>query len=312
MERFLTYNHYIKRKYGKKGYRISIDAGFSCPNRSSDRLSGGCTFCDEAGSRPARLSATDAVSEQIQKGLNLARKKYNAEVFFLYFQSFTSTFAPLSVLDRIYSSALKEAPFKELIVSTRPDCLPEETLDLLCKIRDQYNIDLWIELGLQSIHDDTLLRINRGHDFQTFKDTWKRLKNRGIKGTIHLILGLPGENESRIKETITTVAALKPDGLKFHNLHIPEKSLMYQEFLAGEIPVMSNSRYIRLVAWAIERLPPETVIIRIATDTPISRSGRYPGLVWNKQQYYGELETLLLKKDSRQGLYYENSPSVSG
>jgi radical SAM protein (TIGR01212 family) len=309
MELFRSYNQYVRERYGKKGWRISVDSGFSCPNRSADRKSGGCTFCDPSGSRPVYLDDEQTLWQQIDTGIALAKRKYKAEMFFLYFQSYTSTYASSDKLEALYESALSRADFRELIISTRPDCLPEETINLLKNLKARHSLEVWVELGLQSIHDKTLERINRGHDYRQFLESFAKLKAAGIKVAIHLILGLPGENDSDIKMTLAALSELRPDGIKYHNLHIPEASPLFCEFSLGELPLIGNRHYLELVAWSIERLPPETIILRLTTDTPSARSGRIPGHFWNKQKFVNELNALLAGRGSFQGAHYNESVS---
>lgn len=312
MHLYRSYNQYIQDTYHQKGYRISIDGGFSCPNRSQDRTTGGCTFCDASGSRPEFLGNLQSIENQISSGIERVIKKHKARIFFLYFQSYTSTFGTVSKLREIYHSALQQAPFKELIISTRPDCLDDKTVALLVETGKIFNIPVWVELGLQSVHNKTLKRVNRGHDYQQFLEAYSLLKTAGINCAVHLIYGLPGEEESDMQQTLLTVAGLDPEGIKFHNLHIPTEAPLYQEFSQGELPVISNERYIQLLAWSIERLPPHTVIMRISTDTPSSRSGRYPGLVWNKFRYIQSLENLLVARGTGQGSHYQKAPPDYG
>ena len=213
---FRSYGSYLTEKYGKRAYRVGVDAGFSCPNRENGRSGFGCTFCDEAGSRAAYIRndngsypesaafkpcglpgyppgySAEAVRSQIDRGIAFLRSRYRAEVFLLYFQAYSGTYAPPEILKRIYDDALASAVFSELIVSTRPDCLDEKKADLLASYR-RPDFDVWCETGLQTIHDKTLLAIRRGHTYADFLKSYRLLKERNIKTAVHLIFGLPGE-----------------------------------------------------------------------------------------------------------------------
>ena len=297
---FLSYSEYIRERYGCKGYRVSVDAGFSCPNRSGDRMSGGCSYCDSAGSRSPYILNETTLKEQISTSLKYLKYKYKAEVFFLYFQAYTNTFAPVDVLRRIYTAGLQEGPFRELIVSTRPDCLDREKIDLLCEFQDR-GYDIWLELGLQSAHNETLERINRGHTAEDFFHTVSMIRQVGLKWTVHLIFGLPGEDRKDILDTVKQVAELSPDGIKIHNLHIPERSAMFKEYLLGELSFPGPERHIQYLADALELLPEKTVIMRISTDTPPGRSGCYPGYFPDKNRLYELLNEELKKRGTKQG-----------
>ncbi len=302
-EMFLSYSTYLKNKYGKAAYRVSIDGGFSCPHRNSDG-SGGCSYCDELGAvavyqrsheasmaHPPHAGNISSLSSsrlferglpveqrkkwiirQIDDGMTFLKRRYGASLFLLYFQAFTGTYAPVAQLKELYDFALSRASFKELIVSTRPDCVSRSVADLLASYRTPV-FDVWVELGLQSSHDKTLSRINRGHDRAAFEKAFSRLRDRGLKITVHLIFGLPGEGRKEIMETIDYIVSLKPEGIKIHNLHIPVGTALFTEYLMGELTVPSGYRHLAYVLEALERLPPEIIIHRLTCDTPPHRLG---------------------------------------
>lgn len=307
-ERFRQYSKYLKKKYGVPAYRVSLDAGFSCPNRGKTRENPGCTYCDEAGSRAGYLHGREEIPplgdqnelhRQIQRGIAFMRKRYGAEVFLLYFQAFSNTFAPVEKLKDIYDRALGLAPFRELIVSTRPDCLDIEKADLLASYKND-DRDVWVELGLQSARTETLQRINRGHDFNDFERAYELLRIRGIKKTVHLIFGLPGEGWQEMEETVRAVASLRPEGIKIHNLTLPEGTLLFQEYLKGELILPSAPRHLVYLAKAVELLPPETIIMRLTCDPPRGKQS-LPVNFWGKQKVYRLLEKELCRRGSFQG-----------
>ncbi len=304
-EPFKSYSKYLKNKYGGPIYRIGVDAGFSCPNRGKNRKNPGCTYCDEDGSRAPYIGGEIDIKKQVEGAITFLKKRYKAKQYILYFQAFSSTFAPVSKLKKIYDYGLSLAPFRELIVSTRPDCINEAKADLLFEYR-RLGIDVWVELGLQSASDKTLKLINRGHTVDRFTEAYNILRQREIKIAIHLIFGLPGENEKNILDTVKFVSKLKPQGIKFHNLHIPVKTQIYKEFKRGEIPVLSDRRHIEYLIKAIELLPPETVIMRLTTDTVPSKLSS-PKHFLNKATFYETIRKKMIALDTWQGKKYKNS-----
>ncbi len=302
---FRQYSQYLKEKYGETVYRIGVDGGFSCPNRGKDRNSPGCSYCDVYGVRAAYIGESfQTMEEQIRKSAAVMRRRYKAEKYILYFQAYSSTWAPVEDLKKIYDHGLGLDNFVELVVSTRPDCLEEPVADLL-KSYKKPDFDVWAELGLQSAHDRTLERINRGHNVKTFEQAFFRLRERGIKITVHLIFGLPGEDRQEILETVRYLASLKPEGVKFHNLHIPTGSPMYKEYEAGELSFPDSTRHVDYVADALEILPKETVIMRLTTDTPRLRHD-LPGAFLNKSRVYELLRKELVRRGSIQGCFFED------
>ena len=300
---FRQYSRYLKEKYGETVYRIGVDGGFSCPNRGKDRNAPGCSYCDVYGVRSAYIGETLlSMEEQIRKSSAVMRRRYKAEKYILYFQAYSSTWAPAGDLKKIYDRGLSLANFVELVVSTRPDCIDEEIADLLGSYVSE-DFEVWAELGLQSSHDRTLERINRGHDVKNFERAYRLLQSRGVKVAVHLIFGLPGEDRTHIMDTVRYLAALKPDGVKFHNLHIPTGSPLYREYEAGELAFPDSRRHMIYVADALELLPPETIIMRLTTDTPHQRH-KIPGVFLNKSRTYELLREELQKRGTCQGFRY--------
>lgn len=303
MSLFYTYSNYLKDRYGKTVYRVGVDGGFSCPNRKEGRSDHGCTFCGAFGARSAYLGDTDKViGEQINKSISFLKRRYKAEDFILYFQAYSSTYGDVVEMKKIYDYALGLGHFVELVVSTRPDCISEDVCKLLLSYKDR-GLDVWVELGLQTVHDKSLERINRGHTYAEFIKAYNLLRSYGIKIAVHLIFGLPDESYSDILESIKTVACLKPDGVKFHNLHIPTGTVMFEEYLHGELAFPSSTRHSEYVSTAIEYMPKETVIMRLQTDTPGSRHS-IPGYFLDKSIVYNKVNNILTDKESYQGRLY--------
>jgi radical SAM protein (TIGR01212 family) len=281
---FFSYSNYLNQKYGGSVYRISVDAGFSCPNRGPDRTAPGCLYCDEHGSRAPYLGSilesdpghreTDGKTEwrqdlrtQIDQSRQFLHSRYGAQLYILYFQAFSGTYASVEKLRRVYDFALNQDRFQELAVSTRPDCIDQPKAELLATYRRR-DFDVWVELGLQSANEQTLQRINRGHTVSDFERAYRICQDRGLKVAVHLIFGLPGEGLGEIRRTIDYVAALRPEGVKIHNLHISKGCPLYAEYLSGELTVPCDRRHLEYTIQALELLPPETVIMRLTCDTP--------------------------------------------
>ncbi len=299
---FNPYGRYLKQKYAATVYRVGVDAGFSCPNRGPDRAADGCAYCDEYGSRAPYLGNTTRLAEQICGSLHFLRRRYNALYFILYFQAFSNTYAPVRELKHIYDFGLSLAPFKELIVSTRPDCIDEQKAALLASYRHEGR-DVWVELGLQSSHDCTLRRINRGHSVKDFINAYSLLKKYNLKIAVHLIFGLPGENREQIMKTVRFTAGLRPDGVKIHNLHIPYHTALYSQYLLGEITAPGTDTHLEYVIRALSLLPPSTIIMRLTCDTPAARLAT-PSRFLAKQGFYELVKREMLRRGIYQGSAY--------
>ncbi|MDC7125375.1 MAG: TIGR01212 family radical SAM protein [Spirochaetales bacterium] len=310
-ELFTSYGTYLKQKYGAPAFRVGLDAGFSCPNRLSGRNSPGCCYCDAFGARAMyqRTKGADSdqvdedlkadIQEQTDKAVRFLKKRYGAEYFLLYFQAFSSTYGTLQHLRNVYDYALSLQNYRELIISTRPDCIDEQKADLLLEYKER-GYDVWVELGLQSAHDKTLERINRGHSVSDFEDAYNLLRKRGIKIAVHLIFGLPGEGSSEIVETCKYVAKLKPEGLKIHNLHIPYNSPLYKDFSAGKVSVPTVEEHLDYVITAIEHMPESTIIMRLTCDSQEDERAA-PKNFLKKTEFYNLVRNEMKKRNSFQG-----------
>lgn len=319
--RFNRYGSYLKRKYGEPVYRIGVDMGFGCPNRSP-RGGGGCFYCDETGalapyqsgeSHPFTLRSSSGpdvldvrwkrlVEEQVRAGERFLKRRYGARVFILYQQAFSGTYAPAGRLEAVYDFALSLAPFRELVVGTRPDCFDEEKGKLFAGYRDRVE-DVWIEFGLQSFHDDTLARIGRGHSAADFERAFRTAREHGLKCAVHLIFGLPGEDDTKILESVRRLSDLRPDGVKIHNLHIAEGTRFAELWRRGELEAPDTAAHLRRVVAALELLPETTVIQRLTCDTVPGRL-LAPLDFASKNEFYDLVEKRLEETDGRQGRLY--------
>lgn len=284
-------------------YRVAVDAGFSCPNRGAGRESPGCSFCGSEGARSPYLGSLRDVESQIGRGIEFLKTRYGAKVFLLYFQAYSNTYAEPESLKRLWDHALSLYDFRELIVSTRPDCLDERRADLLASYAGG-DRDVWVELGLQSALPETLKRIGRGHGVEEFDAAAKLLRERGIKTAVHLIFGLPGEGEREIMFTIDFLLRYKPEGIKIHNLHLPRGTRLEGEFENGELSLPCWERHLDYVVKALERLSPDTLVMRFTCDTPASRLA-FPRSFPDKSRFLELLRRELEVRDTRQGRLFK-------
>ncbi|MBQ8576950.1 MAG: TIGR01212 family radical SAM protein [Clostridia bacterium] len=321
-KRYHTYDYYLKHRYGTKCARIPIDAGFSCPNRLGcsvsnrgtdsglDRLDGsGCIYCSARGSGDFCADALLPPAEQFARGYETLCKKWGKRLPAIpYFQAFSNTYAPLDTLKRLYNEALSyrdadgnPVPIPAISIATRPDCLPDDVVSYLADLNTR--TDVTVELGLQSAKDETLTRIRRGHSFAAFLDGYTRLKNAGIAVCVHIINGLPGENVDDMLFTAKTLAALKPDFLKIHMLHVLKNTPLAGMWEAGEVPLLSLSEYADIVIRQLSILPPETVICRLTGD---GAGGELLAPLWtkNKRAVIAAIDRGFCAADGWQGKLY--------
>jgi uncharacterized protein len=297
-KRYRLFSTHLKERFGGRVHKISIDAGFSCPNRGDDRGDVGCLFCDLNGSAATGLQPNLSVARQLQLGREVMERKYRARYFLAYFQPYSNTYAPVSHLRQLYDEALTADGVVGLAIGTRPDCLPEETLDLLADYhRRTY---LWLELGLQSIHDGTLDYLRRGHDYQSFLDACSAARQRDLRICAHVILGLPGENRQQVLETADEMARLRIDGIKIHLLHVLSGTPLGDLYGQGKISVLEQDDYVRLVADFIERLHPDTLLQRLTGDGPRERL-LAPWWSVNKWEVLNAIDAELERRGTRQG-----------
>ncbi|OAB55022.1 hypothetical protein AY599_18950 [Leptolyngbya valderiana BDU 20041] len=267
-----TFGKYLKQTFGKPVRKISIDAGFTCPNRDGTVAKRGCTFCNNRSFSEGTAYRRQSVREQIEAGIDrLRHSRHNTDAFLAYFQSFSNTYAPVDVLESLYDAALAVEGVVGLDIATRPDCVSDEVLDLLQGYAQKTH--LWLELGLESSHDSTLSRINRGHTWAQFEDAVRRLSGRGINLCVHLILGLPGETPTMMRETAQRLGELISQvdlptfGIKLHHLHIVKGTVLAWEYKAGRVETLTPDAYVCLACDVLERLPRNTVVQRFVGDT---------------------------------------------
>jgi len=295
---FQLYSTYLKARFGGRVHKISIDAGFGCPNRDGGRAAHGCLFCDPGGSGAVGIERSEPIPVQLERAKELMRRKYRAKYFIAYFQPFSNTFAPVEVLRDCYDQALAVEDVVGLAVGTRPDCLPEEILDLLAEYHQRTYF--WLELGLQTSHDRSLSYLQRGHDYRCFHDSYRRAKQRGLRICVHLILGLPGESREDILATAEEMARLKVDGVKLHLLHVLDGTPLGELYKQGQVPMLEMQEYVELAVDFIERLPPDTLIQRLTGDGPRNIL-LAPLWSMNKWEVLNAIDAELERRGTRQG-----------
>lgn len=257
----------LKRQFGQKIYKVSLDGGMSCPNRDGTVGTGGCTFCSQGGSGEFAVGRTGYpdVWEQIEQAKTRVHRKISGEgKYIAYFQSYTNTYAPVDYLRTLFERAITHPDIVALSVGTRPDCLGDEVVALLKELNRQKPV--WVELGLQTIHEKTAERIHRGYRLEVFEDAYRRLKEAGLTVVVHVILGLPGETKEEMLETVDYLGKIPVDGIKLQLLHILKGSQMATEYEKNPFSLMELEEYLDLILTCVARLPQSVVIHRLSGD----------------------------------------------
>ncbi len=257
-------NTYFRSLFGGRVHKVTVDAGLTCPNRDGTLSTGGCIYCNAKGSGTGAYKKGLSITEQIERSKARIARRFKTDKLMAYFQSFTNTYAPVAHLKALYDEALSVGGVVGLAIGTRPDCVAPAVLDILEGYSRSHLI--WIEYGLQSAHDQTLARINRGHDFACFERTVTSTRNRGINICAHVILGLPGESRKEMLETADTVAALGIEGIKLHLLYVVRGTPMETLYRQGGYRCLEQQEYVDLVCEFIERLPDSMIIQRLTGD----------------------------------------------
>ena len=296
--RYYDLNSYLREIFGCRVQKISLDAGLSCPNRDGLISTGGCIYCNSRGSGTGAMKKGLSITAQIMKGKEFLGKRYKAEKFIAYFQSFSNTYGPFEKLKGLYEEALAIDDIVGLSIGTRPDCIDESILTMLEGYTRDYLI--WIEYGLQSIHDRTLAFINRGHDVKCFKRAVEKTRKRGIKICTHVILGLPFEDRDDMLATAEAVAAMGIDGIKIHLLYVIKGTRMERLYLEGKYRCLAQEEYTDLVCDFLELLPPDIVIQRLTGD-PYPAELVAPEWSPRKNETLSLIKKILANRDSWQG-----------
>jgi len=300
-KRYYSLKHYLKKRFPGKIKKIAIDAGFTCPNRDGTLGYGGCIFCSGRGSGDTGGSREMPIEEQIAQGMAYHEKRYGIRQFIVYFQAFTNTYGEPAYLRSLYERAIQDDRVVALSVATRPDCLGPEILDVLEEVSRKK--PLWVELGLQTIHDRTAELIGRRFELPCFEKAVGNLKERGIEVICHTILGLPGESREDMTETARYISRIGVQGIKLQLLHVLEGTALADMYRKGEFPLMERQAYVEAVVDCLEVLSPDIVIHRLTGDGP---RDILIGPLWSldKIGVLQDIDRELVRRDSWQGKYY--------
>jgi len=302
--RYRKFSRHLRETFGCRVYKITIDAGMSCPNRDGTLGKSGCIFCDPGGGSGRKENVSRlSITQQIENGMKGLKRRYKAEKFIAYFQSFTNTYASVPELKKLYDEAAAHPDIVGLSIATRPDCLSNDNLDLISEYAER--LDTWIELGIQSVHTSSLNYIGRGHSLFAIIDVMEAIRKRPIQQCAHLIVGLPGETRDEMRETVRTISRLGADAVKFHMLYVTRGARLLQEYEKGEVALMSRAEYIDTVVMLLENLAPDVLIQRLTSDA-------HPDILvapeWlaDKSQVIQDIETALEEQDTWQGRKYQS------
>jgi radical SAM protein (TIGR01212 family) len=265
--RYYRYGYHLRQIFGQRVQKVSVDAGFTCPNVDGTVAFGGCNFCDNRSFSPSRRLPRTSVRGQIDEGIRRLRRRYSScDQFMAYFQPATNTYAPVDRLEKLYRSALEHPLVVALSIGTRPDCVPEDVLGLLSELAGE--TCLAVEYGMQTIHDASLDWMNRGHHHDSMIDAMERSRGRGFEIGAHVILGLPTESHDQMMATAAEVGRLQVDSVKIHNLYAVRGTPLGEDVLRGQVTLMNRDDYIRTLVDFLERIPPETIVERVSGDAP--------------------------------------------
>jgi hypothetical protein len=300
-KRYNDFPAYFRNKFSERVQKVSVDAGFTCPNRDGEKGRGGCTYCNNQTFKPSYCELEKSISWQVQKGIDFFARKYDSMRFLAYFQSYTNTYAPLPDLKRLYEKALENPKIIGLVIATRPDCLGDEVLDYLQQLSEKWYI--MVELGVESYNDDTLKRINRCHTFYDSAKAIEKLSKRGIHNCAHMILGLPGESRNTILKQPGIISSLPVENLKMHQLQIHKGTVMARQYASHpewfELYEKADD-YIELVVDYLELLRPSIIIERFISQSP-------PDMLvaprWGLKnfEFVAKVEKRLAERDTFQG-----------
>lgn len=266
---YYSLNEYIRQTYNTKMYKLSLSGGMTCPNRDGLIDNRGCIFCSAGGSGDftgAALSKDNNIDIQIDTAKALVSRKYSGSDYIAYFQSYTNTYADVNYLRRLFYDVVKRPEIRILSIATRPDCLSSDIIELLAKLNSIKPV--WIELGLQTIHERTAKYIRRGYTLDVFEEAVRNLNRIGIRPIVHMIIGLPGENESMILETAKYLSHCNISGVKLQLLHVLKNTDLAQEYFNGSVDILSLTQYSEILGKIIKLLPPDCVIHRLTGDGP--------------------------------------------
>lgn len=300
-KKYNSLNYFLREKFGEKVFKISLDAGFSCPNRDGTISRGGCVFCSERGSGDFAGDRCFSITRQFEDIKAMMNKKWKEGKYIAYFQAYTNTYAPVEVLREKYEEAVKQEGVVSLAIATRPDCLSDEVLDLLEEFNER--VYVWIELGLQTINDNSAKIINRGYKLDVFEEALEKLNKRNIDVVVHAIFGLPGETHEDMLNTVKFIADRQIKGIKFHLLHLMEDTPLVKLYEKGKLKFLEQEEYVDLVCKSITMLPQDMVIHRLTGDAP---RDLLIGPMWSlkKWEVLNAIDRKFIENNWYQGLYF--------
>ena len=300
--RYFAYGFYLRQLFGSRIQKVSIDAGFTCPNVDGTAAVGGCTFCDNRSFSPSRRLPRQQILDQIDEGIRRLQRRYNCDQFIAYFQPATNTYAPVERLRPLYEQALSHPLVKALAIGTRPDCVPDDVLELLEEFAQRTYLS--VEYGMQTIHDRSLEWMNRGCHHDAFLDAMDRSRGRGFEICAHVILGLPGETHEDMLATARELARVGVDSVKLHNLYAVKNTPLEDQVASGEVVLMERNDYVRAVVDFLELTPPGVIVERISGDAP---PDYFVGPSWclDKPAVKIAIEQEFEKRDTWQGKHFQ-------
>ncbi len=304
-KRYLDYSSFIKLQFGERVQKISLDIGFSCPNRDGTKGYGGCTYCNNDTFNPDYCEPQKSIKQQLTKGIEFFSKKKNYNKYLAYFQAYTNTYSDFESLKKLYEEALSVPKVVGLVIGTRPDCISDEVIEYLSMLSNKYFISL--EFGVESTNEKTLLTVNRCHTFEETEATFEKCKNKGFHLGAHIILGLPGENKAALMNHAFEISKLPIDTLKLHHLQIVKNSVMAVQYNKNpeNFNLFSSEDYIDFISEFITQLRPDIIIERFISEAPqeLLIAPKWGGL--KNFEIVDKIDKKLVEKDTWQGKYYK-------
>ncbi|BAH05163.1 TIGR01212 family radical SAM protein [Clostridium kluyveri] len=297
---YYNLNYYLRKKFGCKVFKISLDGGFSCPNRDGKISSGGCIFCSERGSGDFAGNRNLSITEQFYNIKKMMNKKWKQGKYIAYFQAYTNTYAPIEILREKYEEAMSQEGVVGMAIATRPDCLEANVLELLHEFNEKTYI--WVELGLQTSNEYTARKINRGYNLYTFEKAVYNLRKKNIDVVAHVIMGLPGENQSDMINTVKYISNQDIQGVKFHLLHLMKHTPMVKLYNEGKLKFMRQQEYVDIICMALSNIRSDVVIHRLTGDSPRDLLIE-PKWSLKKWEILNEIDKAMKDKDIYQGIY---------
>lgn len=303
-KRYYSLNYFLREKFGEKVFKISLDAGFSCPNRDGTISSGGCIFCSERGSGDFAGSRNFSITKQFHDIKEVMNKKWKNGKYIAYFQAYSNTYGDIDTLTEKYEEAIAQENVIGLAIATRPDCLSDEVIQLLKALNEK--VYTWIELGLQTTNEKTAKLINRGYDLSVFEKAVQKLNNADIDVVVHTIFGLPGETEEDMLKTVKFVGEKNIKGIKFHLLHLMKGTPLVKLYESNQLTFMEEEDYINIICKAITMLPQNVVIHRLTGDSPRKL---LIGPLWSlkKWEILNAIDRKLIENSLYQGLDFSTN-----